>query len=98
MKYCSNLDDETSAVSILTQYCADKGYTSIVEPTILATPTGAFTVTVTEDSYTAVAITCYVSTASMVERASTRAYSTIAFTFFLAIAMFTLLGKGLFWH
>lgn len=41
---CSNLDDASTAVSVLKGYCSEKGYTSIVEPTILET-TGAFTVT-----------------------------------------------------
>lgn len=41
---CSNLDDASTAVSVLKGYCSEKGYTSILEPTILET-TGAFTVT-----------------------------------------------------
>lgn len=56
MSRCSNLDDRSSATSIVTRYCADKGYTEIVTPTILtsgvsrtvtitATPTAARTVT-----------------------------------------------------
>jgi hypothetical protein len=36
-----------SATSILTSYCAAKGYTSIINPTTLPSPTGASTVTVT---------------------------------------------------
>ncbi|KAH8667835.1 hypothetical protein BGZ61DRAFT_558346 [Ilyonectria robusta] len=34
---CSNLDDASTAVSVLKGYCSEKGYTSILEPTILET-------------------------------------------------------------
>jgi hypothetical protein len=40
---CSNLDDKTSAISVLTAYCAGKGYTSIISPTLLSSETGART-------------------------------------------------------
>ncbi|KAL1839993.1 hypothetical protein VTJ49DRAFT_956 [Mycothermus thermophilus] len=46
LSYCSNRDDASTATSVLTAYCAAKGYTEIVAPTIPAT-TGAY-VTVTE--------------------------------------------------
>ncbi|KAH8888438.1 hypothetical protein GQ53DRAFT_826143 [Thozetella sp. PMI_491] len=42
---CSNLDDATTATSVLTAYCQNKGYETIVSRTILQT--GASTVTVT---------------------------------------------------
>ncbi|KAH6971897.1 hypothetical protein EDB80DRAFT_418795 [Ilyonectria destructans] len=44
LSYCSNFDDASTAVSVLKGYCSEKGYTSIIEPTVLET-TGAFTVT-----------------------------------------------------
>lgn len=50
---CSDLQDETSATSILTAYCASKGYTSILTPTVLTT--GASTVTLTVNNPTAAA-------------------------------------------
>ncbi|KAL6407059.1 hypothetical protein AUP68_09882 [Ilyonectria robusta] len=34
---CSNLDDASTAVSVLKGYCSEKGYTSILEPTVLET-------------------------------------------------------------
>jgi hypothetical protein len=40
---CSDFEDQTTAVSILTSYCAAKGYTSILAPTILPATTGACT-------------------------------------------------------
>jgi hypothetical protein len=43
---CSDLQDISTATSILVSYCSAKGYTSIIEPTILAT-TGACTRTPT---------------------------------------------------
>jgi hypothetical protein len=39
---CSDIQDISTATSILASYCSAKGYTSIIEPTILAT-TGACT-------------------------------------------------------
>lgn len=51
---CSDIQDETSATSILIAYCSGKGYTSIVQPTILQT-TGASTVTVTTPATTVTA-------------------------------------------
>ncbi|KAH8647964.1 hypothetical protein BX600DRAFT_518364 [Xylariales sp. PMI_506] len=60
---CNNLDDATTAVSVLTAYCASKGYTKIVSPTTLPA-TGAYTVTVTTtESVFTVVQTQYVSTA-----------------------------------
>lgn len=46
LRSCSNLDDATIAVSVLTAYCAAKGSTEVVLPTVLQS-TGASTVTVT---------------------------------------------------
>jgi hypothetical protein len=40
---CSDFEDQTTAVSILTSYCAAKGYTSVLAPTILPATTGACT-------------------------------------------------------
>jgi hypothetical protein len=44
---CKNLDDQTSATSVLKSYCSVKGYTSIVAPTLLPPTSGAFTTTAT---------------------------------------------------
>ncbi|KAK3326972.1 hypothetical protein B0T19DRAFT_420492 [Cercophora scortea] len=53
LSYCSNLDDASTAVSVLTAYCASKGYTQVVQPTILqTTTTGAYTVTITQAAVT----------------------------------------------
>jgi hypothetical protein len=46
LKGCQNLDDQVTARKIVIDYCAAKGYTSIVSPTVLQSSTGAFTVTV----------------------------------------------------
>lgn len=66
MAACSNLDDKSSATSILTAYCASKGYTNVVAPTILSTQ-GASTVTITVamGTVTAAGTTVYVSAASV---------------------------------
>jgi hypothetical protein len=40
---CSDFQDQSTAVSILTSYCSAKGYTSILPPTILPATTGACT-------------------------------------------------------
>jgi hypothetical protein len=53
LSLCSNFDDASTAVSVMTAYCASQGYTAIVEPTIIQT-TGAYTVTVTAASVTVV--------------------------------------------
>lgn len=34
MTRCSNYNDATSAVSVLTAYCSDRGYTDIVNPVV----------------------------------------------------------------
>lgn len=44
LKMCSNYDDASTAVSILTAYCSDKGYTETVTPVVGLT-TGASTAT-----------------------------------------------------
>ena len=57
---CSAIQDQQSATSILTAYCSEKGYTSIIEPTILA-PTGScsgFTIAATT-SYITQYVTVY---------------------------------------
>ncbi|KAJ9151621.1 hypothetical protein NKR19_g4741 [Coniochaeta hoffmannii] len=63
MSYCSNIDDASTAVSVLTAYCSAKGYTQVVAPTTLQ-PTGAFTVTVTETTAATVTVTQRVSAGS----------------------------------
>ncbi|CAM1507812.1 Fc.00g046600.m01.CDS01 [Cosmosporella sp. VM-42] len=50
---CSNYDDASTAVSVLTAHCSKKGYTEIVQPTVIET-TGAFTVTVAAATITVV--------------------------------------------
>jgi hypothetical protein len=46
LQLCSNYDDQRTATSFLSQYCANKGYTSIEYPsTVAAETTGASTVT-----------------------------------------------------
>jgi len=54
LKRCSNLDDTSTAVSVLTAYCSSKGYTEVVQPTILQPTTGAYTVTVTAAAVTVI--------------------------------------------
>lgn len=49
LKECQNLDDQPQAETIVVDYCASKGYTSIVSPTVLPS-TGASTATVTSFS------------------------------------------------
>jgi hypothetical protein len=68
LERCSNLDDQSTAVSVLTAYCASKGYTQIVTPTILQT--GASTVTVTR---TVAAVTVATATVTTVIRVSAAA-------------------------
>lgn len=46
LKECQNLDDQAQAETIVVDYCASRGYTSIVSPTVLPS-TGASTATVT---------------------------------------------------
>jgi len=48
---CSNLDDATIAVSVLTAYCSGRGYTEVLLPTTLQS-SGASTVTVTAATVT----------------------------------------------
>jgi hypothetical protein len=64
LEACENPDDVTEATSFLLAYCSDKGYTEVVTP-VLATPTGAWTVTETVAG-TTVTHTVYVSAGASV--------------------------------
>ncbi|KAE9369171.1 hypothetical protein N431DRAFT_560073 [Stipitochalara longipes BDJ] len=61
---CSDFQDQSTAVSVLTAYCAAKGYTSIITPTILQS-TGACTITAglaaTKTQYVTAYVTVYAS-------------------------------------
>ncbi|MCJ1244790.1 hypothetical protein MMC30_001990 [Trapelia coarctata] len=68
MSACSDLQDQQSATSILTAYCADKGFTSIILPSIFNTGASTVTATVTATAFTATAtIIQYKSQASRVD-------------------------------
>lgn len=51
MSRCSDIQDQSSATSIVIAYCSTRGYTSIVYPSVVST-TGASTVTVTAAAHT----------------------------------------------
>jgi hypothetical protein len=59
---CSDVQDISTATSILSSYCSAKGYTSIIQPTILASTTaGAYTYVPTPTATVTAYVTQYVT-------------------------------------
>ena len=85
---CSDFEDQTTAVSILTSYCAAKGYTSILPPTILPATTGACTAspTATVTAYVTQYVT--VSGANSMPRYHYLMYTVVSLS--LAVLMYQL--------
>ena len=83
---CSDFQDQSTAISVLTAYCADKGYTSIITPTILQS-TGACTITTnlaaTTTQYVTAYVTVYVSNSPRATQLS-RGSALVAVSFVLA--------------
>lgn len=68
LELCSNYDDQRTATSFLSQYCADKGYTSIDygNSNVASKTTGAYTTTATVTMYSFATVTLSSSGSRMI--------------------------------
>ena len=95
MEDCQNIDDKNLAKNILLNFCASKGYTSVVTP-VVASATGGYTVTATVTQISTLAASAGSSSTSDANQLPSPRAGTLFGTVILAVLFLTpLYGRWL---